>query len=300
MLAIKRDIIDKASEWIYTSGPYLPLKCQLGEGPFYEEGTGELRFVDIIKKEIHSVNLKEGPSSHKVTKLEHSVGENISLLRKLGFAIFNKATGELKYIKKVYDNAEKAERFNNAAVDTKGRFWTGAMNDPHVGEPQQEGCVFRLDPDLTHHRMIENVSIPNGMGWSPDDKTMYFTDSPTRNIVAYDYDSETGSVSNKRTLFTVEEEGVVPDGCTIDTEGFLWIALHEGSRVIRIPPEGKILGKITCPIFGGLDLNELFTTAGVGEEEPKPEGSVDNGAVFRIRTSSKGLPANKFILSAKP
>jgi sugar lactone lactonase YvrE len=137
---------------------------------------------------------------------------------------------------------------------------------------------------------------------------MYFTDSPEKCVVAYDYDSETGAISNKRTFYKIEDEGAVPDGCTIDSEGHLWIALHEGSRVIRVSPEGKLVGqvllkawKITCPVFGGPNLDQLFiTTAGVGADEPKPEGSRDHGAVFRIKTKVKGLPANKFILQAKP
>ncbi|KAH0610321.1 uncharacterized protein H6S33_011848 [Morchella sextelata] len=299
------------------SEPYLHTECALGEGPYYEEATGELRFVDIVKKEIHSVNLAEGPNSHKVTKLEHSVGITADIdghegeyivAAKLGFAIFNKTTGQLRYIKKVYDDPTTAERFNDGNVDSKGRFWAGTMYDFHSGVPQPEGCVFRLDPDLTLHRMIENVCIPNGMGWSPDDQTFYFTDSPSKSIVAYDFDPESGNISNKRTFFTLDDGDAVPDGCTVDSEGYLWVAIHEGSRVIRVSPEGKQVAevkmdawKITCPIFGGPNNDELFiTSAGVGSDDPKPEGCKDNGAVFRFKTSTTGLPSNKFVLSAKP
>ncbi|KAF8245205.1 SGL-domain-containing protein [Wilcoxina mikolae CBS 423.85] len=172
-----------------------------------------------------------------------------------------------------------------------------------MDEVQAEGTVFRLDPDLTLHRMIESVSIPNGMGWSPDDKTMYFTDSPTRGIFTYDYDADSGAISNKRVFFQLrnDEEGV-PDGCTIDTEGHLWVAVHEGSRVIRISPQGEVVSqitlpawKVTCPAFGGPDFNELFiTTAEVDAGEKTPNGSRDNGNVFRTKTRATGLRPNKF------
>lgn len=105
----------------------------------------------------------------------------------------------------------------------------------------------------------------------------------------------------------MDDGGAVPDGCTIDSEGYLWIAIHDGSRVIRVSPEGKQVAeitmnalKITCPVFGGPDNDTLYiTSAGVGADDPKPEGCKDNGALFRFKTSTTGLPANKFILSVE-
>ena len=132
---------------------------------------------------------------------------------------------------------------------------------------------------------------------------MYVTDSPTRGIWAYDYDAESGSISNKRMFFKLNEddEGVL-DGCTIDTDGNLWAAVHEGSRLLKISPEGKVIGQVkipawkaTCPCFGGPDLDELFiTTAGVGDGEKAPEGSGAHGSLFRVKTAAKGLRSNKF------
>lgn len=97
-------------------------------------------------------------------------------------------------------------RFNDGAVDSRGRYWAGAMNDPKVHEPTDEGVLFRLDPDLKLHRMIEKVTIPNGMGWSADDKRMFFTDTPTKNIFQFDYDAATGEISNRRVFFHCESE----------------------------------------------------------------------------------------------
>ncbi|KAF8540990.1 putative anterior fat body protein [Trichophaea hybrida] len=261
--------------------------CALGEGPYYEEETGELRFVDIIKREIHTVSLEEGPGSHKAVNLEDSVGITTDIegrsgeyivAAKRGFAVFNEATRQLTYVKTYEDEPEMAERmFNDGAVDSRGRFW-GTMNEYRLS----------LGPDLTLHRIIESVSIPNGMGWSPDDKTIYFTDSPTRGIFAYNYDADSGEISNKRVFFQLCDKEGVPDGCTIDTEGHLWVAVHEGSRVIRISPQGEVVSqitlpawKVTCPTFGGPDFNEFITTAGVDAGEKTPNGSRDHGNMFR-------------------
>ena len=138
---------------------------------------------------------------------------------------------------------------------------------------------------------------------------MYFTDSSTRGIFAYDFDPEAGSMSNKRVFWKLNDEtGSVPDGLTVDAEGYLWIAIHEGSRVIRVSPEGQEVNqitmkawKITCSVFGGPDLDELFiTTADAEDGDPQmPAGAGGHGSVFRVKTTAKGMPANRFILRAK-
>lgn len=192
-------------------------------------------------------------------------------------------------------------RFNDGAVDSSGRFWVGAMNDPKVKEPTDEGVLFRLDPDLNLHRVIENVTIPNGIGWSVDNRTMYFTDSPTKNISKFTYDSVTGDISDRKIFFHWDGEGV-PDGFVIDVEGCLWVAICGGSKVIRIAPEGddgKVIGEIslptrrvTCPTFVG---EELFISS-AEEEEPDryPQSTDFAGNLFRIHVGVRGLRRHKY------
>ena len=109
-------------------------------------------------------------------------------------------------------------RFNDGAIDPAGRFFAGSMTDNALHTPTNEGGLFRLDPDRSVHRVIVPVFIPNGLGWSQDGKTMYFTDSPTQTIWAFDYDVETAEISNKRAWYKVdgEPEGAQPDGFAID------------------------------------------------------------------------------------
>lgn len=140
---------------------------------------------------------------------------------------------------------------------------------------------------------------------SLDDKIMYVTDSPTKCIFAYDYDSDTGSIANKRIFFKLDSGGdEVPDGCSIDSEGYLWVCIHGGGKVLRISPQGKVVAHIalpntrpTCPCFAGPDLQELFvTSAGFGEDEKAPAGSQGDGSIFRIQLPVAGSRSNKFIL----
>ena len=189
-------------------------------------------------------------------------------------------------------------RFNDGAVDSRGRFWAGAMSDPLVTEIVNEGVLFRLDPDLTLHRMIEKVGIPNGIGWSKDDRTMFFVDTFTKKIEKFDYDIETGAISNRRAHFTLENESGAPDGWTMDVEGCIWSAIYGAGKVLKISPEGKVVGEIvlparnpTCLRFVGEDL--FITSA----SEAKPDEAMRyGGSLFRVHVGVEGLPLHKFRL----
>lgn len=191
-------------------------------------------------------------------------------------------------------------RCNDGAVDGAGRYWVGTMNDPKVQAPTDEGVLFRLDPDLTLHRMIEKATIPNGIGWSADDKKIFFIDSPTGNIFVYDFDLETGSISNRRVFFHYsDEDGGVPDGFAMDIEGNLWTAICGGGKVLKISAEGRVVGviemptrMISCPGFAG---EELFITSAEEEEPEKYPDSVEyGGSLFRVNVGITGMPLHRF------
>lgn len=192
-------------------------------------------------------------------------------------------------------------RFNDGAVDSSGRFWAGAMNDFNVKEPTDEGVLFRLDSDLKLHRIIQGVTVPNGIGWSIDNQTMYFIDSPTKKILQMQYNSVTGQLSDQRIFFRWKEEGD-PDGLAVDVQGCLWVAIFGGWKVIRLSSEGdegKIIGEITlptrlisCPAFVG---EELFITSAAEEEPEKyPQSVKYAGDLFQLHVGVAGLPVHKF------
>lgn len=151
--------------------------------------------------------------------------------------------------------------------------------------------------------MIEGVSIPNGISWTTDNKTMYFADSPTKKIFKYDYDIETGSISNRRVFYHVEDEAGVPDGHTQDEHGNVWTAVHGMGKVLCISPEGKVVAEVklptrcpTCPRFVG---ESLFISSAEEEEPDKyPESTKFQGSLFKIHVGVKGQPLHKFRLQA--
>lgn len=190
-------------------------------------------------------------------------------------------------------------RSNDGAVDSQGRFWAGAMNDPKVQEPNDEGVLFRLDPDLTLHRIMEPIMIPNGIGWNDADDTMYLTNSAVGRIFAFDFDPKTGNISNQRVHFELTGPAV-PDGFAIDVEGCVWSALYGGGKVIRISPEGKVIGEIllptrnvTCAAFVG---TELFITTAKDEvnDDKLPDSVRYSGHLYKIDVGVTGQPKNQF------
>ena len=189
-------------------------------------------------------------------------------------------------------------RFNDGFVDPEGRYFAGTMNDPLKTQPTDEGVLFRLDPDLSLHRVLEKVTIPNGMGFTLDEKSMYFIDSPTKNVWKYKYDRKTGDISDREVFYHVEDAGV-PDGMAMDVTGSLWVALAGGSKVLRISPGGELIGEIglptrmiSCPAFVG---EELYITSAEEEEPSKyPESVRYSGSLFKVHVGVDGLPLHKF------
>ncbi|CAF9929859.1 hypothetical protein IMSHALPRED_008015 [Imshaugia aleurites] len=291
------------------------MECGLGEAPYYESSRHTLRFVDIVKEKLHIVDLEKGPSSLEsfdlgtpvstTADIEGSDGE-IIVGAKRGYAIMNRKTKKLEYIKKVWEERDgpgkdERMRFNDGVVDHEGRYWAGTMNDPKVkAPPKNEGTVFRLDADMTLHRMIENVSIPNGICFSLDEKIMYFIDSPTSNVFQFKYDRKTGDISDREVFYHVEGDAV-PDGMTMDVNGCLWIAICGGGKVIKVSPDAKVVGEIsfpnarmiTCPAF--VDENLFITSAEEEEPERYPDSvKYDGGSLFRVHVGVSGMPVHKF------
>ena len=151
--------------------------------------------------------------------------------------------------------------------------------------------------------MTEGLTIPNGIGWSQDHKTLYFTHSTDKKIYAYDFDATTGAISNKRTFWTLEGEGD-PDGFKMDRDGYIWQCVYGQGRVLRLSPEGKIVGEIslptrcvTCPTFVG---EELWITSAVEEDPEKyPESVKYGGGLFKVNVGITGLQDYKFKLDQK-
>lgn len=305
--------------WTVTE-PYLNIHCGLGEAPFYESATHTLRFVDIKKRHLHTVSLSAGPESLKTLQLDTPVGvtadiagvdpsTSILVGGKHGIAKLDRKTGKYEYLKKYYDSRERDDRLrsNDGAVDAKGRFWVGTMNDFHIGEPQAEGTMFRFDgseaADVKRTTVRDGLTIPNGIGWSRDGKTMYFTHSTDKQILAWDFDVETASMSNERVFWQHDGSGD-PDGFKMDADGNIWQCVYSEGRVLKIDTSGKtgkVVGEVklptrcvTCPAFVGTEL--WVTSAEEEEPEKYPESAKFGGGLFKVDVGVGGLQDHAFIL----
>ena len=187
-------------------------------------------------------------------------------------------------------------RMNDGACDSSGRFWAGTM---HAELDPGHGSLYRLDPDGTVTRMVEDVSISNGIAWSPDDTVMYYIDTPTQGVDAFDFAAAEGTISNRRRVFDIDPADGQPDGLIVDADGYLWVALWEGWAVHRYRPDGKLVGVVEIPCervtkcaFGGAALDDLYITT-ASSAEPSPE-QPHAGGLFRARPGVTGLPSTPF------
>jgi sugar lactone lactonase YvrE len=185
---------------------------------------------------------------------------------------------------------ERGTRFNDVIADPEGRVFCGTM-------PGKDGSarLYRLDRDGSISKMQDGIGLSNGMGFTPDMKSMYHTDSPNRTIYRYDYMRETGELGNRRVFAEIPPEEGVPDGMTVDSEACVWSARWDGGCVVRYSPGGEELLRITLPVkkvssvtFGGKDYSSLYVTTAGGENRPE-EGEAA-GALFRVETGFLGVP----------
>jgi len=279
----------------------LDTKSDLGEGAIWNYKTGELIWVDITGKILNFYtpklkNNKEMLTGQMIGTVVPAESGKMMVALENGFYQLDPETGAKKLIANPEEDIP-GNRFNDGKCDPAGRFWAGTMST--TGK-RQAGALYRLDADGSVHKMIDNVGTSNGIVWSPDYTKMYYIDTPTRKVMAWDYNNETGEISNPETAIEVPEEMGYPDGMTIDAEGNVWIALWGGSAVGCWNPEtGELLRTISVPAknvtsvaFGDDDLGTLYiTTARQGTSDEELEKFPLAGGVFKIRPGVKGLEA---------
>jgi sugar lactone lactonase YvrE len=280
-------------------------RCSLGEGPLWDAVKKRILWVDILEGEIHQ--FYPDRNEYKSFMLGSMVGsmalrssEEIIAALKTGFTIINLETGTLRFIAHPETHLPE-NRFNDGKCDPAGRFWAGTMsmlNTPGAGS------LYTLEADHSVVCKIKAVTCSNGLAWSNDCQTLYYIDTPTCEVVAYDYDCLTGNIDNKRSVIQIPRGEGYPDGMTIDTEGMLWVAMWDGWQVTRWNPRtGQLLKRIRLPVsnitsctFGGDNLQDLYITSaknGLHQDELKTQPFA--GCLFVIKNSGyQGMPAFKF------
>lgn len=281
------------------------VKPLLGEGPLWDAEAERLYFIDSLGQRVFRCTADGGemrawivPSEIGSMALRQAGGAIVAL--RDGFHALDFETGELTHI--VDPEPDRpANRLNDGKVDRQGRFLCGSMD---TGEEAPTGSLWRLDPNHGLTELDSGIICSNGPCWSPDGRLLYFADSFTGTISAYDYAPATGTVSNKRPFAQADSSrGGAPDGATVDSEGYLWGATVFDGRIFRYAPDGSIdrviempVVKITSLTFGGDDLDRLFVTSMAEPPLPKYPGDGPlRGALFAIDgLGVTGLPEPKF------
>ena len=266
----------------------------LSEGPRWDEERQELLWVDILGRGFHraTVTADGGPDRVRTMALDRHVGAvaqvaggGYVLAAGQGFLFVDDA-GSVQEL--AQPEAGRADvRMNDGACDPQGRFWAGTMA---YDESPGAGTLYRLELDGRCSTVLTGLTISNGIGWSPDGRTMYLSDSGTGLVQAFDFDGVTGAINGRRPLVHIDRPGVAPDGLTVDEKGDIWIALYGGWAVNRYGPEGSLLATVPIPVaqatscaFGGHDRRTLFVTTGRERlEGPALEGQPDAGRVFSV------------------
>ncbi len=190
-------------------------------------------------------------------------------------------------------------RFNDAKCDPMGRLWAGTMDND---EKKVSGSLYRFDSLGKATRMRGDVYLSNGLGWSPDSRTFYFTDTLRRVIYAFDFDIDDGSLFHERVFAVVPEDTGYPDGLAVDTDGCIWSAHWNGARLTRYAPDGRALTTLKLPVpkptscaFGGTHLSKLFiTSATVGLTERELAEAPASGSLFVADVAAAGVPVMAF------
>lgn len=263
-----------------------------GEGPLWDARTGTLIWLDMLRGDVLAMT----PGSTAVHRTH--VGEVAAcvvpraaggwlLAIERGFAFWQE-DGSIERVAELW--ADPSVRMNEGACDPQGRFFCGSMA---FDASPARGALYRLDPDLSITVVHQQITISNGLGWSPDGEKAYYIDSPTQRI-----DLCTPDLRSRQPFIEIPATSGLPDGLAVDAEGGIWVALWGGSAVHRYGSRGTLDAVIELPVrqvtscaFGGEDLKTLFiTTSALGLEDPEPEA----GAVFAVQPGVRGLLPHAF------
>jgi len=276
--------------------PVVDYACDTGENPLWHPQEKRIYWVDIPVGCIFRYDPESGDSE------KFEIGEAIGgfTIQADGALLLFMARGAVRLwrdgrvlaavIEELPD--ERLSRFNDVIADPEGRVFCGTMTSP-----DHSGRLYRLDTDGRITQLLDGIGTSNGLGFTPDLKHMYYTDTRKREIYLFDYDRSTGNISNRRVFVKVSDDPKEggPDGLTVDVEGCVWSARWGGSCIVRYAPDGKELTriqfpvrKVSCMTFGGRDYKDMYvTTAGGGNR--KEEGALA-GALFRVNADVRGVP----------
>lgn len=290
-------------------------KLVLGEGPCWDAENKVLWLIDGLSENGKGDDLYRINTTTQEVRSWH-IGKHIGcaipttdgrVLLNLqdGIYLFDPATEALKELSNLEREIEN-NRLNDGKCDSTGRFWFGSMSMT-ANQPEREfevlGSFYKMETDGTVTKFFGGVGISNGIAWNSDETKMYYVDSTPQSIYSFDFDVANGKISNRKKIIEIDPAEGCPDGMCIDAEGMIWVAHFGGWKVSRWNPEtceklGEIklpCAQVTCPTFGGENLDELYiTTASFGLSEKERKEQPLAGCTFVVKPGVKGVSANKF------
>ena len=277
---------------------FIDARATLGESPAWDAKTQTLYWVDVLERHVYAGAKRILQLDDYVGCLAPRVAGGLILAQRRGFRL---VMPDMKSIKKLPSPRREPQynRFNDGKCDPRGRFVAGTMDH---NEKEDSGALYSLTSDGQARKLLTHVRISNGLAWSPDGRTMYFIDTPSRKVLAFDYHLETGDLSNGRAIIQFDKSFGWPDGMTSDTDGNLWIAMWGGARISQWNPNGTLLAQfgveamnVTSCVFGGPGMNELFITTGLaGTDAAAFRRFPQAGGIFRMETHVIGMPTYEF------
>ena len=266
----------------------------LGEVPVWDANAQCLWWTDVFRPAIHRLDAASGEvESWTPPDKVHS----FALRQNDGLVIAGRKGAKRECLSRLGEN--DGTMLNDGRADRQGRFWAGTM-DKMLKAPT--GHLYRLDADGTSHAEADNITLSNGVAFSPDGGTLYFADSLLKTIFAYDLAADSGALANKRVFAETSAVPGIPDGATVDAEGHLWSARFDGNRVVRYAPDGSVVQEIELPVsrvtscaLGGPDLKTLYITSAffrlTDEQRAKQPLA---GALFAVQVDVPGVPEPRY------
>jgi len=277
--------------------PILDARAELGEGTLWDPVRQVLWWVDIWGREIHRTDPATGcddvfPTPEYVGCVGVREAGGLVVALASGFFFFDPESGAWTPAARPAGMRPDV-RFNDGKPDRQGRFWSGTVFEDPPRRTEYVGALYRLDPDLTCHRMVDGIGSSNGLAFSPDSRTMYFADSQGGFVWAWDFDPASGDIDRRRVFIDFRDTGGCADGATVDAEGCYWTTLPESGKLSRYDPDGRLMRTImmptaipTCCEFGGPDFDILYVTSAKLRKLTEPMA----GALFALDVGVRGLP----------
>ena len=295
---------ENKNEMIVTAQLEYEIESKLGEGAFWNHETQELYWVDIEGRQLHIYDPAKRtnrslPTPSAIGTVVPQTDSTAVVALVDGIYIMNTNNGELIVLSEV-EKEMTGNRFNDGKCDPNGNLWVGSM---HYGQDQPVASVYKVNAMGKTEKMIDSVTISNGLVWTKDASTFYYIDTPTGTIEAFDYDHVWSTISNRRTAVTIPESLGSPDGMAIDAEDKLWVSLWNGNAVARFDPlTGELISKIEVPAhnvtscaFGGPDLDKLYiTTSSFDMTEEEQKKYPNAGSLFVANPGVKGVKSALF------